>query len=169
LPGDAVSALQIRPATLADAEAVAGLSAQLGYRASPSVVGRRLERLVARTDHVILVALDQDRIVGWVHAAEREALEAEPRCEILGLVVDLGERRRRVGQRLVAAVETWAAGRGLAEMSVRSNLTRSESHPFYERLGYLRSKTQHVYRKALAKSGDLAHRPPMPPAPRLGR
>jgi hypothetical protein len=28
-------------------------------------------------------------------------------------------------------------------------VVRAESHPFYERLGYLRTKTQHAYRKTL--------------------
>jgi hypothetical protein len=28
-------------------------------------------------------------------------------------------------------------------------VTREESHPFYERLGYTRVKTQHAYRKRL--------------------
>jgi GNAT superfamily N-acetyltransferase len=54
-----------------------------------------------------------------------------------------------VGRVLVAAAEAWAASRGLALMTVRSNVTRSESHPFYERLGYLKIKTQHAYRKRL--------------------
>jgi hypothetical protein len=34
-------------------------------------------------------------------------------------------------------------------MAVRSNVARAESHPFYERLGYVRTKTQHAYRKRL--------------------
>ena len=50
---------------------------------------------------------------------------------------------------LVAAVERWAADRGLEEMAVRSNVIRTESHPFYERLGYARVKTSHIYRKDL--------------------
>jgi hypothetical protein len=37
-------------------------------------------------------------------------------------------------------------------MAVRSNVTRTESHPFYERLGYARVKTQHAYRKRLGPS-----------------
>ena len=37
---------------------------------------------------------------------------------------------------------------------VRSNVTRPESHPFYERLGYERIKTQHSYRKTLAPRGQ---------------
>ena len=54
-----------------------------------------------------------------------------------------------MGRRLVAEVETWAAGRGIRQMAVRSNVTRVESHPFYEQLGYTRTKTQHAYRKRL--------------------
>jgi hypothetical protein len=30
------------------------------------------------------------------------------------------------------------------EIAVRSNTVRAESHPFYERAGYVRVKTQHV-------------------------
>ena len=39
--------------------------------------------------------------------------------------------------------------RGLGVIAVRSNVARTESHPFYERLGYVRTKTQHAYRKHL--------------------
>jgi GNAT superfamily N-acetyltransferase len=64
-------------------------------------------------------------------------------------VVDARERGRGVGRRLVAAVEEWARARGLEQIAVRSNVTREESHPFYEHLGYTRVKTQHAYRKRL--------------------
>jgi hypothetical protein len=32
---------------------------------------------------------------------------------------------------------------------VRSNVERVESHPFYEGIGYQRTKTSHIYRKEL--------------------
>jgi GNAT superfamily N-acetyltransferase len=86
-----------------------------------------------------------------VHGSEQLLLESGRRCELLGLVVDARHRGRGVGRRLVAAVEDWAAERGLDQMAVRSNVARTESHPFYERLGYARVKTQHSYRKSLAK------------------
>lgn len=54
-----------------------------------------------------------------------------------------------LGRALVAAVEAWAAARGLDEPAVRSDVTRLESHPFHSRLGYVRAKTQHAYRKRL--------------------
>jgi hypothetical protein len=37
----------------------------------------------------------------------------------------------------------------MRSISVRSNVARLESHPFYERLGYVRTKTQHAYAKQL--------------------
>ena len=64
-------------------------------------------------------------------------------------MVDEEHRGRGAGRALVGAVEAWAGARGLPLMTVRSNVVRAESHPFYERLGYVRSKTQHAYRKHL--------------------
>ena len=67
----------------------------------------------------------------------------------VGLVFDPAVRRGGVGTALVAAAEKWAASRGAATMRVRSNTARDISHPFYEALGYTRSKTQHVYTRSL--------------------
>ena len=142
----------LRPAAPADAPAIAALSGTLGYPAATDEVARRLERILARSDHVVLVCADDDRVLGWVHAAELDVLEYGTRCDILGLVVDSSCRRGGVGRRLVGAAEEWARARGLEQMAVRSNVARSESHPFYERLGYVRAKTQHAYRKRLADS-----------------
>jgi GNAT superfamily N-acetyltransferase len=113
-------------------------------------IADRLARLSERDTDVIFVATTAaDEVLGWLHGAEQELLESGRRCEILGLVVGEGARGQGVGRRLVEAVEAWARGRGLGRMTVRSNVARSDSHPFYERLGYARSKTQHAYRKAL--------------------
>lgn len=87
--------------------------------------------------------------MGWVHAAEQEVLDSGRRCEILGLVVAPEARGQGVGRQLVLAIEEWAAERGLDLLTVRSNIVRAESHPFYERLGFVRLKTQHAYRKQL--------------------
>jgi GNAT superfamily N-acetyltransferase len=150
--------LVIRRGELGDAWELANLSGMLGYPVDALTLERRLVRLLAREEDVILVAAGpRNGVVGWLHGAEQELLESGRRCEILGLVVHAGHRGHGVGRRLVAAVEQWAAGRGLEEVTVRSNVVRPEAHPFYERLGYRRIKTQHAYRKPLrAPSNTVA-------------
>ncbi|HET8836915.1 MAG TPA: GNAT family N-acetyltransferase [Gemmatimonadales bacterium] len=143
----------IRPAVLADADRLAALSSELGYPVTADEMGRRLADLLARDGDIVLVAeAESGQVVGWVHGSDQRLLESARRCELLGLVVDAGQRGRGVGRRLVAGVEEWARARGLEQMAVRSNVTRTESHPFYERLGYARVKTQHAYRKRLGLS-----------------
>jgi ribosomal protein S18 acetylase RimI-like enzyme len=146
----------VRRAVLGDAPRLAQLSTVLGYPTSSAPMAQRLERLQAREQDTVLVAeLASGHVVGWVHGSEQELLESGSRCEILGLVVDNEFRGQGVGRLLVAAVEQWAAARGLDEISVRSSVLRTESHPFYQRLGYTRVKTQHAYRKRLNQ--DAVH------------
>lgn len=144
---------RIRRVTREDAAAVAALSGQLGYPVAAEAIAARLERLLGRDDQLVLAAVAADgALAGWIHAAEQDLVEAERRCEILGLVVDGRRRRGGIGRGLVAEAERWAASRGLRQMSVRSNVAREESHPFYEAQGYGPVKTQQVYRKPIGGS-----------------
>jgi GNAT superfamily N-acetyltransferase len=139
--------LIIRNATIDDAVGVAKLSATLGYPVTAEAMEQRLTRVLKLETHSVLVAERNGEVVGWTHGAEQEMLELDRRCEIWGLVVAENVRGRGVGRRLIEAVERWARDRGLKDMSVRSNVIRPESHPFYERIGFTRYKTQHAYRK----------------------
>jgi GNAT superfamily N-acetyltransferase len=142
--------MTIRTANVTDAGQLAALSETLGYPVEPEVIRGRLERLLPKSDHVVFVAEPSPKlVVGWIHAAEHDILEVGCFCEILGLVVAADRRGEGIGRRLVEQVEHWAAERGLEQVSVRSNVTRLESHPFYERSGYVRVKTQHAYRKSI--------------------
>jgi GNAT superfamily N-acetyltransferase len=149
-PIQTVALIAVRRATAVDTARIAELSEILGYPVASSSLALRLERLSARAEDAVFVAEAESGVVGWVHGAEQELLESGRRCEILGLVVDPTHRSQGVGRLLVTAMEQWAASRGLEQMTVRSNVARAESHPFYQRLGYVRVKTQHAYRKALS-------------------
>lgn len=144
--------MHIRSATPGDVPALTALSEQLGYPAVADEVASRLGRFLARPDvHAVLVATtDEAQVIGWIHIGRRESLETRPRAEILGLVVDRAVRRTGVGRVLMSAAERWAAEQGFNEVMLRSNILRPESHPFYESIGYVRTKTQHVYLKAVA-------------------
>jgi len=129
---------------------MAALTTQLGYPATAAEISGRLRRILDDPDQLVLVSCDTaGRPVGWIHVGQRALLEAGHYFEILGLIVDAAHRRGGRARRLVAAGEAWAATRGANELAVRSNIVRAESHPFYERAGYIRVKTQHVYRKPL--------------------
>jgi GNAT superfamily N-acetyltransferase len=144
----------IRVPDWSDVSRLAELSRVLGYPVDLAVLAERLKCLRDRAEDTVLVAEVEGSIVGWVHGAEQELLESGRRCEILALVVDPTYRRRGIARALVSAVEDWAASRGIHQLTVRSNVTRPESHPFYQQLGYIRTKTQHTYRKELSVSGD---------------
>jgi GNAT superfamily N-acetyltransferase len=143
----------IRVAGVSDAARLAQLSGELGYPVTLEVMTERLGRVLNRPgDLVLLLEHAEYGVLGWIHGTEQEFLESGPRCEILGLVVGAEHRGSGIGRALVEALERWAADRGLKQMAVRSNVARSESHPFYERLGYVRAKTQHAYRKTIAST-----------------
>jgi ribosomal protein S18 acetylase RimI-like enzyme len=141
--------VRIRRARVSDAAQVARLTTLLGYPAAPGDMEPRLAQLLARDSHFIAVAESSIEIVGWVAVEHRLVLESGDRAEIVGLVVSENARRSGVGSALVREGEEWARQRGHRFLYVRSNTARIEAHPFYERLGYFRTKTQHAYRKNL--------------------
>ncbi|GAB1597037.1 GNAT family N-acetyltransferase [Lysobacter claricitrinus] len=139
----------IRAADASDAPAVAALSAQLGYPVTEGDIRMRLEMLTADAGSVVYVAvLDRD-VIGWIAASRRITVEYGVAHEITGLVVDATRRRTGAGRALVDAAHRWAAERGADALVVRSNAARETSHAFYAGIGFARTKTQHVYRRAI--------------------
>jgi N-acetylglutamate synthase-like GNAT family acetyltransferase len=142
--------MKIRLAKHSDASAIAELAGQLGYPTSTEQAIGRLNILLASVDDVIFVVEEEEmQVVGWVHVHARPSLIDAPFAEIGALIVDDTHRSAGLGRLLVAEAETWAKGRGLASLWVRSNILRDRAHHFYEQLGFRRLKTQHVLVKDL--------------------
>jgi GNAT superfamily N-acetyltransferase len=139
----------LREIRVEDAPEIARLAGELGYASSPVIMRDRLESLMSLPNHRVCVAQGTDCLRGWIAAERRVTLESGERVEIVGLVVDARSRRTGLGRQLVEHAEQWARQLGFDSISVRSNIERDASHPFYERLGYLRRKTQHCYIKTL--------------------
>jgi GNAT superfamily N-acetyltransferase len=138
-----------RPARSSDAAELARLAGELGYTVNASTMA---ERLAAMSDSPRLrawVIEGEGRLAGWITAERRLSLESGERIEITGLVVDHAARRAGLGRVLVATAEAWAVDQGLGAVVVRSNVQRETSHPFYEALGYVCQKSQHVYQRKL--------------------
>jgi hypothetical protein len=62
-----VNGTLIGPASQADAEAIARLSAELGYPQTAEQAAHRLSDLLHDPDHIVLVAETVDGVVGWLH------------------------------------------------------------------------------------------------------
>ena len=141
--------MQLRFMRREDAPDVARLCGELGYPSTTAEVLARFEQLEASPRDSVVVAADDDAVVGWVHVHEHHTLESDPVAEIGGLVVDSRYRSQGVGGRLMLRAEEWAIERRCSRIRLRSNVARAEAHAFYERLGYRRLKTQFAFAKTL--------------------
>lgn len=139
----------LRNARVDDAAEIARLAGDLGYPSTAMEIAARLALLLPQAHHHVMVAEGDGAPLGWIAVERRLTLESGERIEIVGLVVGTVTKRGGIGRALVTDAERWALGQGFDSITVRSNVVRTESHPFYERLGYVRRKTQHAYSKSL--------------------
>jgi GNAT superfamily N-acetyltransferase len=135
-----MGAFLVRPATLADADALAPLLGQLGYPSPPEKVRARIARAAADPAYDAFVAEDAEGIVGLVAVQLGWPFERDgPFVRVIALVTDARARRRGVGARLMAEAERWARERGADQVHLTANLRREEAHRFYEEAGYART------------------------------
>jgi GNAT superfamily N-acetyltransferase len=140
----------IRRAALKDADRLAGLSSQLGYPVSTTELTRLLKDLELDSDHVVFVLEDgEGQIRGFVHVLVAKRIFLDDFAELGGLVVDQDCRGEGYGKQLLVAAERWSASRGIGEMRVRSNITRTSAREFYLGQGYQDNKKQTVFLKIL--------------------
>lgn len=134
-----------------DLEAVAKLCGQLveGDR-SPEELAARFARTAQDPRHFMIVAVDEgDAPVGWAHIHETFLFISEPCMQVFALVVDEASRGKGVGKFMMDRVEEMARERGLSRVYLRSQAKREQAHAFYERLGYVKIKTQYAFEKKL--------------------
>lgn len=147
-----MTSLLIRPASLQDAASIAELSEQLGYPSTEQDLQDRLASLLKRSDHLVLAAVKDGKVVGWIHAFIAWRVESSAFVEIGGLVVAQSERSGGIGRRLVRAASNWAHKNGFEKIRVRSNIVRDETHQFYVHLGFEALKSQTVF--SMATNGE---------------
>jgi GNAT superfamily N-acetyltransferase len=142
-------AVSIREMRAQDIPSVAALCDQLGYPTSPEALLGRFAALNGRRGEQLLVAVDDERICGWIHVRRVDSLESDAHAEIWGLVVDDRDRSQGIGRSLLETAERWATDHGLQTVRVRSNVVRERAHTFYARAGYRVVKQQSVFEKHL--------------------
>ncbi len=144
---------RIRPATLADAEALASLSGEMGYPQTAAEASRRLGRILPDTDHMVFVAESAaGRVAGWLHCQYCIGLADEPFVEIMAFIVGETQRGHGLGVALARRVDEWARQRGVNRVCVRARLERTAARAFYEHRGFRLAKQQNVLVKSLRAS-----------------
>jgi GNAT superfamily N-acetyltransferase len=141
--------VNVRSAEAGDAAAVASLAGELGYPTDEPAMRARLAALAASSSDAVFVGARDGEVAAWIHVAIVQSLEADPFAEIRGLVVTESARGAGLGTRLVEAAEAWARERRAFRVRIRSNVTRLETRRFYERRGYVVTKTSNVFDKRL--------------------
>ncbi len=129
--------MTVRDATDEDRVAIASLLGELGYPADPEAIPERVARLVENGRGRVLVATEHDRVVGVAGVEFVTPIAyADPVLMITSFVVSSAVRRRGVGRRLLAAVETLGREQGFDKAVVTSAEHRADAHAFYTRLGW---------------------------------
>ena len=138
----------IRNATSADSTGIAALITELGYLSDVAAVPGRLHGLTSERSTAAVVAEVDGRIVGLATAHAFYAIHVDhPTAYLTALIVSASQRQQGVGRVLVHHMESWARGQGAVRLSLVTGVPRTDSHPFYERLGYTR--TGYRYSKQL--------------------
>jgi len=137
--------LSTRWAKIADSASVTELSGQLGYPQDIAATTNRIELILKNSDHCFFVAVDHEKVVGWVHGFYAIRVESDFFVEIGGLVVHDGYRRNGIGNMLVKCLVDWAALRNCKKVRVRCNSLRTDSHKFYEKAGFRQIKEQKIF------------------------
>ena len=134
--------VQIREISEKDAESVATLSTQLGYESDIKQTSARIKRINNSSENCAFVALVDGKLVGWIHGFYTLRIESDPFIEIGGLIVDENYRNLKIGKQLIENINLWAKKHQVKKLKVRCNIKRTESHKFYERLGFKENKRQ---------------------------
>ncbi|MNK06347.1 acetyltransferase [compost metagenome] len=141
--------IQLKSITETEALEIHSLSNQLGYANDFDSLLGRLKEIIKLTDHTIFVAKADDKIVGWLHCLVCLRVESPLFVEVTGLVVDENVRGKQIGNKLIEASKSWSQNRDISIMRIRCNVLRTESHKFYQALGFSASKEQKVFELSL--------------------
>jgi len=130
--------MEIRPASVADATAIAPLLAELGYPAELETVAARLGRITDGAGRAgVLLAEAGSAPAALIAYQLIEHLERPaPTCRITALVTSAEHRRRGVAARLLAAVEELARERGCDRLEVTTRPHREDALGFYLDAGF---------------------------------
>jgi GNAT superfamily N-acetyltransferase len=141
--------IHIKPLLIEHAKDVQVLSKQLGYEISLDDTIANISEVLSLKNHTAFVAIENNGVVGWIHAFKTTTIESLPFIELAGLVVDEKQRGKGIGKILVEKIKAWCKEQDVSSLRVRSNVKRKEAHQFYLNNGFKEIKEQKVFQMSL--------------------
>ncbi len=135
----------IREARIEDSAAIKRLSHYFDYiPVSDEVAMNSLQNIINSTSGKVWVFEQDGQIEAWIHVFCAYRVASAPFLEIGGIVVSPDSRGQGIGRSLIAQARQWA-GEHKQRLRVRCNTIRDDTHKFYESLGFMKTKSQHVF------------------------
>lgn len=133
----------VRNAELSDAPAIWKLNCEeMGYDFPLDSTREKMAALLSSETDRIFVAINENTVVGYIHANSYDLLYAPHLKNIMGIAVCSRHKRTGVGTALLNHVEAWAKQDGAAGVRLVSGASRTEAHAFYHKCGYSGDKEQ---------------------------
>lgn len=144
---DKAAHFEIRPARPGDRAVLLAMSSRLTIGVAPwrdpdrvaAAVRGWIESSLAsagQDGHAMLVAVLDGQVAGLVSLGEREHFTGQVDAYIGELVTDEAAEGRGAGRALMAAAENWAAGRGLARITLDTGIRNQRARRFYATAGF---------------------------------
>jgi GNAT superfamily N-acetyltransferase len=129
--------MQIRKATMADADRIADLLTQLGYPGTEGFIREKIVQLNSHPDAELVVAIEGGDILGFIsiHFIPQIAFPGSF-ARISYLCIEEGARGKGVGRHLESYCERLARDRDCDRIEVHCHSRRKRAHEFYYRQGY---------------------------------
>lgn len=109
-----------------------------------------IEYINQKTDSELILAIDQSNaVLGYIFAAPCYFLCFNPFLEVLEFIIDENNRGRRIGGKLLSAIEEIAREKGFSQVHLNSRIDRERAHNFYSKMGYNFYKQAKFFKKEL--------------------
>ena len=132
----------IRKANKEDSFSIMMLSKELGYESTEEEIKNRINYLSKKDQSFLVVAEEEDIVVGFISYEHYETVYYVPGINITGLVVFKDFRNKGIGKRLLNYAEEYAKSKSLTFVRLNSGIQRKEAHSFYKNNGYDNIKEQ---------------------------
>ncbi|MEO6329025.1 MAG: GNAT family N-acetyltransferase [Ginsengibacter sp.] len=137
--------ISIREIAAEDAAEIVLLSYQLGYVISEKQTLQNIKALTQDKHHLVFVAVDEKKVIGWMGMSYSISLTSLPLYEIHGLVVDEQCRAKGIGRMMIEKAKQWCKSKGATTIRLRCNIKRAGAILFYHNVGFTEVKQQKVF------------------------